>query len=426
VDPLEIELLRDGENAYPAWLAAIASAKHEVLLEMYWFASDTIGQRIADALAERAKAGCEVFVLFDSIGSLGSSAQMFDNMRAAGCVVIEFNPISPMAERFALDRIEPRDHRKILVIDGEIGFTGGINITDKNLPRSENGGGWRDDAVRIRGSAVLELRALFFDTWIRSGGHPPKASADAAWRPRRSLTAASSAQTGVAPGRLVSALDRAADVVQAVASAKRRRATKAQNMRAKRDADRSNEHVGSARTVQIIGHSSLGAQRTIRNLYVKQIKAAKRVILIANSYFVPDPTVRRALTAAAERGVEVRVLVPRQSDVKAVAWAARALYAGLMKHGVHIHEWVDGMLHAKTALIDNWATVGSYNLDYRSLRFNLEVTACSELPEFSASVERSIRDDLAKSVEVDPVEWSKRPWHARLIEWAFYIIRKLL
>lgn len=421
---VEIELLRDGKTTYGAWLEAIAAAKSEVLLEMYWFASDKIGNRIADALAERAAAGVEVLVLYDGIGSLGSSSAMFDKMRTAGAQVIEFNPVSPLAERFALARVSLRDHRKILVIDGEVGFTGGINITDENMPKEEGGGGWRDDAVRIHGNPVLELRALFLDSWIRSGGHPPKSGASTSWRLRRTLTAAASQQTGMKPGKLVTAMDRAVDVLKAVANKKQRLALRDEKQ--KQLTSTTTKDLSIDRSVQIIGHASWGAQRTIRNLYVQQINRATRVILIANSYFVPDPTVRRALIAAAKRGVEVRVLVPRDSDVKAVAWAARALYAGLMKQGVHIHEWVKGMLHAKTALIDGWATVGSYNLDYRSLRSNLEVTAASELPAFSQRVEQSIRADIAESEEVDPVQWTKRPWYLRIVEWFFYLGRKLL
>jgi phosphatidylserine/phosphatidylglycerophosphate/cardiolipin synthase-like enzyme len=159
---------------------------------------------------------------------------------------------------------------------------------------------------------------------------------------------------------------------------------------------------------------------------VRQIRHARERILIANSYFVPDLAVRRALLRAARRGVEVRVLVPAQSDVPSVGYAARALYAGLMKAGVHVHEWIEGMMHAKTALIDQWATTGSYNLDYRSLRYNLEANVASMDPPFVASVEQSLRTDIAQSREIDPATWAKRPWLEKVLEWFHYLIRKLL
>jgi cardiolipin synthase len=422
-----ITLLRDGREAYPAWLEAIAGARDEILLEMYWFASDGIGAKFAAALAERARAGVSVRVLFDGFGSLGTDAAQWDMLRAAGAQVLEFHPVSPLAERFSLGKIQQRDHRKILVIDGAVGFIGGINVCDENLPREEGGQGWRDDAVRVTGEAVLELRALFFDTWMRVGGAPPNAGSIAGPRLRKALTAAARAQLD-APGdggSFARVMDAALDRVHA-ASRRRRKARPA--ARSTREEPRTAEvdPRGGPLRPRIIGHHSWVAARTIRNVYVERIDAAQRVILIANSYFAPDVPVRRALVAAVRRGVEVRVLVPRDSDVPAVAWAGRALYAGLLAAGVHMHEWTASMLHAKTAVIDGWATVGSYNFDYRSLRYNLEVTAACEEPAFVASVEASIRADLALSEEVDAERWSRRPRWYRIFERVFYWLRKLL
>jgi cardiolipin synthase len=162
-------------------------------------------------------------------------------------------------------------------------------------------------------------------------------------------------------------------------------------------------------------------------MYVRQIRGARQRILIANSYFVPDNTVRRALERAARRGVEVRVIVPKKSDVPSVGWAARALFASLMRAGVHVHFWIEGMMHAKSAVIDHWATVGSYNLDYRSLRYNLEVNVASEEPGFVESVEQSIRTDLEESCqEIDRLEWARRPWLEKVFEWFAYLVRKVL
>ncbi len=415
-----ITLLRDGAQAYPRWLEAIRAAKSEVLLEMYWFDADSIGKRFADALCECAQRGVHVYVLFDGVGSLGVDAAQWERLRKAGAHVIEFHPIHPWAERFKLSKVQQRDHRKILVIDTDVGFTGGINICDHNLPVTEGGRGWRDDAVELRGEAVLELRALFFDTWLRAGGPAPVTGAAVGWRVRRALTQAACDQCDTEEvDAFARTLDAAADVIRA-ATSRRRRKTRA------RTKPMAHRHHAAVVRAQIIGHDSWGATRTIRNLYVKKINAASRVILIANSYFAPDLPVRRALINAAERGVEVRVLVPKNSDVAVVAWAARALYAGLLRHGVHVHEWTESMLHSKTAVIDDWATVGSYNFDYRSLRYNLEVTAASSEPVFVRAVEASIREDIGKSEEVHRMLWAERPWWHRVIEWAAYVLRKFL
>jgi cardiolipin synthase len=426
-DSHTITLLHDGEQAYSAWLEAIAGARHEVLFEMYWFASDRTGAKFAATLAERARAGVSVRVLFDGVGSLGTDAAQWDALRAAGAQVLEFHPVSPLAERFALAKVQQRDHRKILVIDGALGFTGGINVCDQNLPRAQGGQGWRDDAVRLTGEAVLELRALFFDTWMRAGGAPPVAGSIVGPRLRRALTAAARAQLDGTTdgGSFARAMDATLDLVRS-ASRRRRKGPAASKPSIEPSSTESVDPRGGPLRPRIIGHDSWTAARTIRNVYVRRIESARRVILIANSYFAPDVPVRRALVDAARRGVEVRVLVPRDSDVAAVAWAGRALYEGLLAAGVRVHEWTASMLHSKTAVIDGWATVGSYNFDYRSLRYNLEVTAACEAPDFVASVEASLRDDLAKSVEVDPARWRLRPWWHRLVERLFYLLRKVL
>jgi cardiolipin synthase len=419
-----ITLLRDGAQAYPRWLEAIAAARSEVLLEMYWFDSDSIGTRFADALTACAQRGVHVYVLYDGFGSLGVDVAQWQRLRAAGAHVIEFHPIHPWAERFKLSKVQQRDHRKILVVDAHVGFTGGINICDHNLAPSEGGLGWRDDSVEVRGEAVLELRALFFDTWLRSGGPAPVTGAAVGWRMRRALTQAACEQVDLEDvGAFAKSLDAAMDALR-LATSRRRRRTRAQGQ-AKRKSERGH-HGAAVKRTQIIGHDSWGATRTIRNLYVKKIRGASRVILIANSYFAPDVPVRRALIEAAERGVEVRVLVPRKSDVPVVAWAGRALYAGLLRGGVHIHEWIGSMLHSKTAVIDGWATVGSYNFDYRSLRYNLEVTAASTEAAFVREVEASLREDIAKSEEVHLAQWMQRPWWHRVVEWFAYIVRKVL
>jgi len=383
-----IELLRNGTEVLPAWLAAIESARQEIVLEMYWFASDATGRRFAHALCERARAGVQVLLIYDALGSFGFDPDLLGEMVTAGIHVREFNPVAPWRARFRWAGVTVRDHRKVLVVDSAVGFTGGVNLCDQAASVEQGGGGWRDDGVRITGRAVHELRTLFFDTWFRIGGVVPALSPGLQPRDRRQLNAAARREVG-------------------------QPSTPPPSTR-------------RAPAVQVLGHNTWTAQRTLRNLYARRIRSARERVYIANAYFVPDNKVRRALAHAARRGVDVRVIVPERSDVASVAWAGRALFAALLRAGVHVHYWTEGMMHAKTAVIDRWATVGSYNLDYRSLRYNLEVNVASERPDFSAAVTDSFRSDLARCRAIDVRDWARRPWHHRMLEWLAFLVRKIL
>jgi cardiolipin synthase len=378
-----LTLLRDGREAFPAMLDAIARAEREVLLEMYWFDASDIGVRFVKALAERARAGVPVRVLYDAIGSLGVEPETFDPITKAGGHVIEFNPIAPWRRRFRVTQVSRRDHRKILVVDDVVGFVGGLNIGQPWMPVEEGGEAWRDDIARVEGPAVNALRDLFYDTWCQLGGDRP---VEVARRSRDEIVRAARREVG-----LLSPETRGGPIVS------------------------------------VLGHDAWSARRIIRTVYLSRIRQARSRIFIANSYFAPDWTVRRALEKAARRGVEVRVIVPRMSDVPAVTWAGRHLYTGMMKAGIHVHEWVRGILHAKTGLIDEWATTGSYNLDFMSFRNNLEVNVATSEPDFVAAVERSFARDLKDGCEeVDPVKWRFRPWGEKLRDWVFYLFRKFL
>jgi cardiolipin synthase len=160
-----VRLLHDGAQALPAMLAAIAGAKEEVLLEMYWFGSDKTGRQFAAALIERARAGVCVRVIYDALGSIEAGVAMFDEMQSHGVEVFEFNPIAPWRRHFRFARINNRDHRKLLVIDGQLAITGGFNLGDPWAPRDQGGQGWRDDGVEVHGSAALSMRALFYRTF---------------------------------------------------------------------------------------------------------------------------------------------------------------------------------------------------------------------------------------------------------------------
>lgn len=376
VEGSAVRYLRDGAEAFPAMLGAIASAREQVLLEMYWFGSDRTGRRFAEALMERARAGVEVALVYDAVGSLEAAESMFDDLRAAGVRVHQFNPVSPWRRRFRLDRLQVRDHRKILVVDGVIGFTGGINLGDPWAPEAEGGGGWRDDAISIEGPAAEAMRGLFERLWIGQGHGSLR-------RPRRDLELPSE------PAR-IRVLGESVGPRWQVGSRARQR-------------------------------------RQIRSAYLSRIYHARKRVWICNSYFVPDPIVLRALRRAGKRGVDVRILVPGTSDVPGTKWAGRATYSRLLRAGVRIFEWSGNILHAKTAIVDDdWSTVGSYNLDYRSFRYNLEVNVTVDDEAFNRKVAASLEQDQNVSLEIQRATWGARPLGGRVLERLFYTFRRML
>jgi cardiolipin synthase len=359
-----VRLLRDGVEAFPAMLAAIANAQSEVLLEMYWIGVDDVGNRFREALAERARAGVRVRVIQDAVGSMGIVAAWWRSLTDAGGEVVEYHAVSPLDPRFRIERIELRDHRKLLVVDGRLGFTGGINLAEPWLPLEEGGENWRDDMIEVEGEATEELRTLFYGTW-------------------RKLT------------RQVSPID--------VRPLSRRH----------------------KRPVWVLA-SQWRSHRSMHREYVKRIGHARSRVDIANSYFVPDRRVRGALFRAVQNGVKVRVLVPGKSDVPVVQFAVEALFDTLLRHGVEVWALPVAMLHAKTAIIDDeFTTIGSYNLDERSLRKNLEVNLAVENPEFARYVRSWYERDLERSTRIDLRTWRRRSLGRRGLEWVAYAMRRL-
>lgn len=379
----EVTLLRDGAQAFPAMLDAIAAAEREVLVEMYWFASDATGRRFAAALAARARTGCRVCVVFDAVGSWETDNRLFEDLADAGCEVVEYAPIAPWRKRFRLGAVNNRDHRKIVVVDGVWGITGGVNLADEWAPEVEGGGGWRDDMLAVAGPAASELRDLFFRTFVELGGTGP--------------TSASPERRGGAGPAAEAADD--GDAVPEVGAVPVR------------------VHAGDYRDERL----------DIRRAYLARLEAARERVYVANAYFVPDGAIGRALVAAAGRGVDVQVLVPGDNDVPAVDWASRFLYDRLLRGGIRIHRYAGPILHAKTAVVDGrWCSVGTFNLDHRSWRFNLEVTVEVEDPGLGGEMERRFRHDLARSRSVSLAGRRFRPLGDRLLEALFFSVRRLL
>ncbi len=367
-----VRLLRDGREAFPAMLEAIAQARRQVLLEMYWFDSDAVGRRFAEELRRALERGVEVAIIYDAVGSIGADRAMFAELEAAGARVLEYNPVAPWRRRFQLSfsTLSHRDHRKILVVDGSVGFTGGINLALQWAPVEEGGGGWRDDMMRIAGRAVNALSHCFHRAW-RQHEQPRLLHLHAQPPP-------------VEPSQRLL-------------------------------------------PVRILGERNFRNRHEIARDYLSRVYAARETVYISNSYFVPDGEVRRALSRAARRGVDVRVLVPAHSDVEAVKYAGRSQYERLLRAGVRLYEWQDGMFHAKTAAIDGrWCTTGTFNFDYMSLRNNLEVNASVLDAELTSEVVTSFREDLKSSREVDLENVVARSLSDRLVENTFYRLRKFL
>jgi cardiolipin synthase len=298
---------------------------------------------------------------------------MFDEMRGRGVRVIEFHPVSPWRTRFRWSWVtwNRRNHRKLLVVDGRLGITGGLNLCDASAPIESGGEGWRDAMVEIEGPLAHQLGHLFERIWRRSGGAPLR-------------------DPPVPPGAPAGTKD-------------------------------------AVRGARVVWSGWTGRRRTIRANYLWRISTARRTIHLTNAYFVPDRTVVRELRRAAARAVDVRILVPATSDVPLVRHASRALYDRLVRAGVHVHEYAGSVLHAKTAVIDgDWSTIGSYNLDYRSWKLNLELNAVISDPDFGAKMEERFAADLARAPEVDLRAFRMRPLSDRLVERFAHAVRRWL
>ncbi len=359
--------LHHDDEALAAMRAAIASARSEVLLEMYWFASDHTGHLFAEALEEAVGRGCRVRVVYDAVGSLGSDEAMFERLRAAGCEVLQYHPIAPWRTRFRWTKVGRRNHRKLLVVDGALAMIGGVNIADAWAASAEGGGGWRDDMVSIRGPAAAKVRTIF----------------------QRSWGAMAQQEAGVDDSELGEV----------------------------HVEDEEGAEAARAR-VRVLGNHYRDERKGIRQAYLHQIQEAKRQVLIANPYFVPDRAIRRALAAAVRRGVDVRVLVPGESDVPVVRWASRAFYDELLNAGVQIYEWQGSVLHAKTAVVDDeWSTIGTFNLDARSIRYNLEINAMIVDAGLAHGMRRRFLRDLQSAIQVTVPVWRQRPLLERFLEW---------
>jgi cardiolipin synthase A/B len=357
----EVEILHDGASTYDAIEAAIRAAKHHVHVAYYIFDSGRAGTRICDALCERARAGLMVRLLVDDVGSSGLTRATVRRLRDAGVKFARFHEVTFSRIR---SRIDFRNHRKIVVCDGTVGFTGGINVCDDYLGETP----WRDTHVRLGGDAVRWLQLTFLDDWNYTTHYVPR---DPAYFP--------------------SATER------------------------------------GAHRVQIVGSGPDRDLEPIQKLYFAAIALAQSRVYVTTPYFVPDDAVLAALTTAALRGVDVRVLVPRRSDSLIVTAAARSYYDNVLAAGGRVFEYQPTMIHAKTVVVDDFfAAIGTANMDNRSFRLNFEVTAVLYGKEHAAELAEQFARDLGRAREIRPEAREKLALRWRVAEAGARVLSPLL
>jgi cardiolipin synthase len=358
----ELTLLTRGGDTFAAMWEDIEAAKETIHLETYILRSDRTGREFSKRLQAKARSGVRVRVIFDSIGSLDIDPIFVHQMRNAGVQFLEYHPLAPWRPRWSWWL---RDHRKCLIVDGRVAFTGGVNISDDHAPASQGGNDWHDVHVRLEGPAAHELDRIFRALWFKETGR---------WF---------ALPDGPGPAR-------------------------------------------GASKVWVAANQEFIYRYRIRAAYLDALKASRKEVIIANAYFVPDLRTRLALAAAARRGVSVKVLLPGKSDVQSAWYAGRYEYDYLLQRGVRLFEWPDTVMHAKCAVVDGeWATVGSYNMDHRSLLSNLEVNFNVLDSGFASRLSKQLREDMARSPELSLGAWRRRPYAEKVLERFFWLFNFL-
>ena len=360
-------------------LKAIAAATDNINVETYIIEDDEIGKRFSDALIDRQKQGVAVALIYDSVGSLQTPKAFFQRLKDGGIKVLEFNPVNPLEAKKGWE-MNQRDHRKLLIVDGQSAFLGGVNISsvyssgssakrlnaskDKDMDKTP----WRDTHLLVEGPVVAEFQKLFMETWNKQKG---EALPDRKYFPPQ--------------------MQKGREVVRA------------------------------------IGSSSDDGGGQMYNTLVSAIGSAETSVYLTIAYFAPDEQIMNALTDAVARGVDVRIILPGKTDSSLIFYAGRSYYSELLESGVKIYERGEALLHAKTALIDGvWSTVGSTNLDWRGFLHNDEINAIVLSPEFGGQMNAMFEKDLAKSSQITLESWRNRSLIMRVKEqsariWVYWL-----
>ncbi|NLI10929.1 MAG: hypothetical protein GX447_09285 [Elusimicrobia bacterium] len=325
-------ILPNSDSYFEKFFEIIEKAEKIILLEVYEFADDSLGIEAAKALKKKASQGVKVYVIYDSVGSWLSERSFFEDMKRSGINIAEYNTVRRF---YNLRKFFRRDHRKIIAADFQKACVGGFNISLDYAPQSMGGRNWKDCGAYISGESAAKISELFFETWRKiTKEEPPLVEKNI-----RSLNGVS---------------------------------------------------------VSVASGSGIRNYFSIRRNYKYAIDAASEEIFITNAYFLPDKIIYRRLIKAARRGVEVKIIVPEKTDHPYVSLASWAMFPGLIKNGAEIYRWKGKILHSKTAVIDGfWTSLGSHNLDHRSLHYNLELN----INIYDEFIGKSMREEFLKDLE---------------------------
>ena len=357
--------LHNGVQIFPAMLAAIRNAHETITLESYIYWSGDIGRQFSDALSERARAGIKVHVLLDAVGAGKLETKYLDEMQAAGVELERYHPVS----WYTLARVNNRTHRKLLVVDGKIGFTGGVGIADSWQGAAHDKDHWRDSHYQLEGPAVAQMQAAFNDNWIKTRA---KVLAGAKYFPELKPSGDSLAQ--------------------------------------------------------VFKSSSSEGSESVRLMYLLSIASAEKSIRLQAAYFVPDELAIQSFISARKRGVKIEIIVPGPHvDSQVVASASRGLWGALLDAGVEIYEYQPAMYHCKVIIVDDvWVSVGSTNFDDRSFRLNDEANLNIYDAAFAAEQIRVFEDDKSKSRRMTRAEFKDRSAVGKLIDKISVSLRRQL
>jgi len=361
----QLKILNNGTETFEAIFAAIKKAKHHIHLEYYIFSEDKIGNQVKDLLIKKSREGVEVRIIVDDVGSWDLKEKYFNELRENG---IEIYPFMEVRFPRLTSRVNFRNHRKILIVDGIIGFTGGINIADRYIDGKPKIGPWRDTHLQITGDAVATMQVVFAADWYF--------------------------------------------VIN-------------ENLTGEKYFTPLTEESGTP--VQITASGPDSDWECIEQAYFAAILNAKDYVYVTSPYFMPPQTIVSALKTAALSGVDVRIIIPEKSDAVTSKWCSFSYVEQLLEAGIKIYFYQNGFIHSKTLMIDDiFSTIGTTNLDFRSLETNFEINAFIYEQKFTRLMLKHFTNDLKNSREIKLSEWKKRPWRFKLRESLAHIVSPML
>lgn len=361
----KLKILNDGKKTFEAIFEAIKNAWHHIHLEYYIFSNDKIGNQLKDLLIEKSRQGIEIRIIVDDVGSWGLNKKFINELKENG---IEIYPFMEVRFPRLTSRVNFRNHRKILIIDGKIGFTGGINIADRYIDGIKKIGPWRDTHLQITGDAVACLQIIFTADWYF--------------------------------------------VIN-------------ENLTGKKYFPPFTEKAETA--VQISASGPDSDWENIAQAFFSAIANARKRVFITTPYLMPPPNIISALKTAALSNVDVRIIIPEKSDAFIPRWSSFSYIGELLEAGIKIYFYKAGFIHSKYIVVDNvFSTIGTTNLDFRSLETNFEINAFIYDEKFTAKLVQTFKTDLQNSCEIKLKEWQLRPWHKKFRESLAHIVSPML